>query len=100
MTRTWVSHVVVHVVIRGLETTRNGSNRTLDGAKRSPNPRKRSRLNCPEPACGTVDPRADRVSAHGPATCGPSDHSPRLPSHPGRAAAADTNDSLADLSAF
>src|SRR5258708_13465362 len=94
MTRTWVSRVVVHVVIRRLETTRNGSNRTLDGANRSQNPRKRSRLNCPEPAWGTVDPRDGRVSARGPGTGGPGDHCARVPAHRPRPAEADMNDSL------
>src|SRR5258708_8890005 len=100
MTRTWVSRVVVHVVIRRLETTRNGSNRTLDGANRSQNPRKRSRLNCPEPAWGTVDPRDGRVSARGPGTGGPGDHCARVPAHRRRAAEADMNDSLADRYVF
>src|SRR5258708_36174940 len=100
MTRTWVSRVVVHVVIRRLETTRNGSNRTLDGANRSQNPRKRSRLNCPEPAWGTVDPRDGRVSARGPGTGGPGHHCARVPAHRRRAAAPDMNDSLAARSVF
>jgi hypothetical protein len=41
------SHVVVHVVIRGLQTARNRLNRMPDVANRSQNPRKRSRWTKP-----------------------------------------------------
>jgi hypothetical protein len=42
-----LSHVVVHVVIRGFETARNRSNSTLDAANRPQNPRNRSQWTRP-----------------------------------------------------